>query len=81
MTQTDWIGFIGVTILLIAFLLNLTGRLKRESLIYSLLNFYGCRPGLFCIHFTKLSPFYHFEGCWTLVSAIGILNYVKTHKR
>jgi hypothetical protein len=40
MTATDWIGFTGVTLLLVAFLLNLTGILK-ENLIYLLMNVLG----------------------------------------
>lgn len=41
MTATDRIGFTGVTLLLVAFLLNLTGILKKENLIYLLMNVLG----------------------------------------
>lgn len=75
MTQTDWIGFIGVTILLIAYFLNLRNILKKESIVYLLMNFIGA--GLACLASTLLNylPFIILEACWTIVSAIGIYNY------
>ncbi|NHN24599.1 hypothetical protein FIA58_002825 [Flavobacterium jejuense] len=75
MTQTDWIGFIGVTILLIAYFLNLRNILKKESVTYLLLNFIGA--GLACLASVLLNylPFIILEASWTLVSAIGIFNY------
>ncbi len=44
---SDWIGFIGVTILLVAFLLNLLNKLEKNSLIYILLNIVGA--GMACL--------------------------------
>jgi hypothetical protein len=41
MTKTDWIGFIGVTILLIAYFLNLRDFIKKDSSVYLLLNLTG----------------------------------------
>lgn len=75
MTQTDWIGFTGVTLLLIAYLFNLGNKLKKESLTYLLLNFIGA--GLACLASALLNylPFIILEACWTIVSAIGIFHY------
>jgi hypothetical protein len=81
MTRTDWTGFIGVTILLIAFLFNLTGKVKKESFSYLLMNFSGA--GLACYASVLLNylPFVILEGCWTLVSAFGLMNLItKTRK-
>jgi len=77
MTQTDWTGFIGVTILLIAYFLNLRDMIKKESLVYLLLNLVGA--GIACIAsvLLKYLPFMILEGCWTIVSTIGLLNYFK----
>lgn len=79
MTQTDWIGFIGVSILLLAYLLNLRNLLKKESLIYLLLNFIGA--GLACLASVLLNylPFIILEACWTFISAIGIYHYFTTN--
>jgi len=77
MTQTDWTGFIGVTILLIAYFLNLRDMIKKDSLVYLLLNLVGA--GIACIAsvLLKYLPFMILEGCWTIVSTIALLNYFK----
>ena len=77
MTQTDWTGFIGVTILLIAYFLNLRDMIKKDSLVYLLLNLVGA--GIACIAsvLLKYLTFMILEGCWTIVSTIGLLNYFK----
>ena len=75
MTITDWTGSIGVTILLIAFLLNLRNILAKDSATYLLLNVIGA--GLACAASVLLNylPFIILEGSWTLVSLIGLINY------
>ena len=77
MTITDWTGSIGVTILLVAFLLNLLGKIKKESFSYLFLNTIGA--GTACIASVMLHylPFIILEGCWTLVSVIGLLALLK----
>jgi hypothetical protein len=76
MNSIDWIGFIGVTILLVAYFLNLTDKIKKDSLGYLFLNFLGA--GIACLASLLLNylPFIILEGCWTLVSAFGIINYI-----
>jgi hypothetical protein len=74
---SDYIGFTGVTILLVAFLLNLIGKLSRDGLVYILLNIIGA--GLAClaswlIHYM---PFVLLEGVWTIVSLVALVNYVR----
>jgi hypothetical protein len=71
----DIIGFTGVFILLIAFLLNLSGKLSQQSPAYIVLNIIGA--GLAClasllIHYI---PFVILEGTWTIVSLIALINY------
>lgn len=77
MNTTDSIGFIGVTILLIAYFLNLTDKIGKESLVYLQMNFFGA--GLACLASVLMNylPFIILEGSWTLVSAIGIVKYIK----
>lgn len=77
MTTTDTIGFIGVTILLIAYFLNLTDKIRKDNLIYLQMNFFGA--GLACLASVLMNywPFIILEGSWTLVSAFGILKSLK----
>ena len=75
MTPTDWIGFTGVTILLIAYFLNLFDILHKHSLLYICLNLIGAGLACFAAVLLKYLPFIILEGSWTLVSVIGLLNY------
>jgi hypothetical protein len=80
MTTTDVIGFIGVTILLIAYFLNMTNKIEKDSLVYLQMNFIGA--GLACLAsvLMKYLPFIILEGCWTIVSAFGLLKYINQKK-
>jgi len=77
MNFTDWLGFTGVFILLIAFFLNLINVLHKNSITYMLLNIIGagiaCAASIF-IHFI---PFVVLEGTWTLVSVVILIHTLK----
>jgi len=77
MTIADWTGSIGVTLLLVAYFLNLKKIIKTDSLSYLLLNTIGA--GLACLAsvLLKYLPFIILEGCWTIVSGIGLINYLR----
>jgi hypothetical protein len=73
MNFTDWLGFLGVFILLIAFLLNLLNVLAKDSLVYMLLNIVGA--GIACVASILIHylPFIILEGVWTIVSIGGLI--------
>lgn len=73
MTATDWIGFIGVAILLAAYFLNLWNIIKIDSIVYLMLNVFGA--GIACIASILLHylPFVILEGSWTLVSLVALI--------
>ena len=75
MTITDWTGAVGVTILLLAYFLNLFGKIQQRSLAYITLNFIGA--GIACLASVLLHywPFIILEGAWTLVSLIALIRY------
>ena len=77
MNTTDWIGFIGVAILLAAFLLNLFNKVSKNSAGYLSMNVLGA--GLACYASVRLHymPFIILEGCWTLVSMIGLIKTLR----
>ena len=77
MTLTDWIGFTGVAILLIAYFLNIANIIKSDGFMYLFLNFIGA--GISCIASVMLKyiPFVIMEIAWTLVSAVGIINCLR----
>ncbi len=72
MTTADWIGSIGVTLLLGAFFLNLFGRLRSESAWYPAINAVGA--GLACYASVLLAypPFVVLEGTWSLCAIVAL---------
>ncbi|KUO67839.1 MAG: hypothetical protein APF83_10630 [Lutibacter sp. BRH_c52] len=80
MNHIDWTGFIGITLLLLAFFLNLMDKIKTDSLPYLLLNFMGA--GIACLASVLLNymPFVILEGCWALVSAFGLVKLITKNK-
>ena len=73
----DWLGFTGVTILLLAFLLNLRKKISSTSLTYILMNIIG--GGLACLAsvLIRYVPFIILEGAWTMVSVMAWINHYK----
>lgn len=76
MTFTDWTGFVGVAILLIAFFLNLRGHIGSTSSVYLLLNMIGAAIACVASMMLNYWPFIILEGCWTIVSAYGLTQSV-----
>lgn len=79
-TTGEILGSLGVTILLVAFLMNLLKKWSQDSLPYILLNIIGA--GFACassivIHFF---PFIILEGTWMLVSVFALVKYIKQHR-
>ena len=77
MNLSDWIGFIGVTILLFAFLLNLTGKISQSDLSYILMNIIGAGLAGLASYLIHYVPFIILESTWTLVSIGGLINYFR----
>ena len=81
MNINDWIGFVGVSIILIAYFLNITNRLSKDGIIYILLNFTGGALACLASVLINYLPFIILEGAWTIISFISLLKYVNIRKR
>jgi len=79
MNTVDWIGFIGVFQILLAYMLNIFGKLEKKDLTFILLNLIGA--GLACLAsiLMKYMPFILLEGVWALVSFIALLKYKRAN--
>jgi hypothetical protein len=77
MSSGDVIGTIGVTLLLIAFALNLANKWSATSVPYLLLNVIGA--GLTCVssYIIQFWPFVVLEGVWTLSSLVMLIRSAK----
>ncbi|MDF2438974.1 MAG: hypothetical protein K0Q95_3350 [Bacteroidota bacterium] len=77
MNINDWIGFTGVTILLLAFLLNLTGKISQHELPYIIMNIIGAAVAGLASFLINYIPFVILEGTWTIVSVWGLISYFR----
>ena len=75
MSAVDWIGFIGVFQILLAYMLNVMGKVSHKELSFILLNLIGA--GMACLSSILLNywPFIILEGVWTIISLISLLKY------
>ncbi|MEC7290236.1 MAG: hypothetical protein VXW22_09135 [Pseudomonadota bacterium] len=69
----DWVGAAGVSMLLLAFALNVYGALDRRSLTYSAMNAVGAGLAAYASWLISYLPFLVLEGTWCLVSLVAII--------
>jgi hypothetical protein len=74
MTITDWIGFIGVSILLVAYFLNLANKINKNGLAYIILNLLGSVIACVASVLLHYWPFIILEGAWAIVSFSALIN-------
>lgn len=75
MTMIDWIGFIGVFQILLAYILNVAGKITNKGLVFILLNFLGASLACLASVLMNYMPFIILEGVWALVSLISLLRF------
>jgi nucleoside recognition membrane protein YjiH len=75
MNIVDWLGFIGVFQILLAYILNILGKLEKRDLSFILLNLIGAGMACTASVLMEYLPFIILEGVWTLVSLIALLKY------
>ena len=73
MHTADWLATVGVSILLVAFFLNLAGRLSRTSRLYALLNTVGGGLACWASWMIGFLPFVVLEGTWAVFAAVALL--------
>ncbi|MES3019469.1 MAG: hypothetical protein V4721_16900 [Bacteroidota bacterium] len=76
MTLSDILGSIGVTLLLIAFLLNLKHLLSNESKWYIMLNIVGAALCGYSAYLIKFYPFVILESVWVVAAFSSLLKRV-----
>jgi hypothetical protein len=72
---------IGVLLLLLAFALNLMGRLERSSLAYQALNVIGAALSCYAAFLISFWPFVVLEGCWVVVAGIALANNLRSRSQ
>ena len=75
MTSVDWIGFVGVFQILLAYVLNVTGKADNKSKLFLLLNLVGASMACLASVLLNYLPFILLEGVWALVSLLSLLKH------
>jgi len=76
MNFIDWIGFLGVFQILLAYVLNVTGKVSNTSLAFITLNFIGASMACLASILLKYWPFIILELVWALVSLYSLLKFM-----
>lgn len=73
MNLSDWIGTTGVTLLLIAFALNIAKKITPESPSYLILNILGAAMAGVSSYMIQFWPFVVLESVWVLASIAALI--------
>ena len=77
MNFTDWIGTVGVLLLLAAYFLNLFKIIPSDKPSYIIMNILGAFLSCYASVLLKYTPFIILEITWALVSLFGLIKYYK----
>lgn len=73
MSLSEWIGTFGVTLLLVAFALNITKKISSSSKTYLLLNITGAGLAAVSSYMIKFWPFVVLECVWVLATFFALI--------
>ena len=74
------IGTVGVTLLLVAYFLQLIKKISSDSKIYALLNIIGSLLSAYSSYLIAFVPFIVLELTWALVSVIALVKAFSKEK-
>ncbi|SHG45939.1 CBU_0592 family membrane protein [Flagellimonas flava] len=74
MEIADWVGFFGVSQILLAYFLNTTGKVDTNDLLYKILNFTGATIAFVASCLLRFWPFMILEAIWSLISFKTLVN-------
>ncbi len=72
-TLATTIGFAGVVLMLLAFLLNLVKRMPADGYPYTSLNFVGASLACYSSWLISFMPFVVLEGVWAIAAAAALV--------
>lgn len=73
MNFTDWIGFLGVFQILLAYVLNVTEKVSNKSFVFLILNLLGASMACLASILLNYWPFIVLEGIWAFVSLYSLV--------
>jgi hypothetical protein len=80
MNYNDWIGTIGVGLVLLAYFFNTMKMIPESGKLFFVLNIIGGALSCYAAVLIDFIPFVVLEAIWTLVSIYGLIKAVGTLK-
>lgn len=77
MNSTDWIGFLGVFQILLAYILNVIGKISNKHIVFILLNLVVASMACLASILLNYWPFIILEAVWALASLFTLIKYKK----
>jgi hypothetical protein len=77
MNKNDLIGTIGVSLILIAYFLNIFSLIKKDGILFYIFNILGGAIACFSSYLIRFWPFVILEGTWSIISIIALLKNIK----
>ena len=77
MNISDWLGFIGVFLILLAYFLNEINQITNKDIAFILLNLFGASLACLASILINYVPFIVLEAAWALVSLFSLINYFR----
>ena len=78
MSYNDWIGTIGVGLVLLAYFFNTMKMIPENGKLFYLLNVIGGAMSCYAAILIIFWPFVILEAIWTIVSIYGLIKNLKT---
>jgi TRAP-type mannitol/chloroaromatic compound transport system permease small subunit len=72
MTVADYMGSLGVSMLLLAFILALINKISKVGKIYLLMNVFGSALAAIASYLIRYTPFIILETAWMIASLFGL---------
>jgi hypothetical protein len=73
MEMQDWLGALGVGLILLAYFLSVFSFIEKEGSLFFLLNIVGSAFACIASVLIQYIPFVVLEGVWFLVSVLGFM--------
>lgn len=78
----DWVGYVGVALVLLAFLLLQAHKLHGNGLVYQLMNIFGALGVMLSLIFGSFNaPAFVMEVAWAAVGIYGVLRGVRVRRQ
>ena len=77
MSYNDIVGTIGVGIILIAYFMNIFSFIKKDGVLFYVMNIIGASLACYASILINYLPFIILEATWAMVSVLGLVRVLK----